>query len=136
MIGGSAAEVPMILPLALYDGQVVDAGKSQAHQAVRVELPVLVPVAAEPEATVVVPLVREAHGDAVCAERPELLDQAVLQLAAPLAREECCDRLAALQELRAIPPAAVGRVGERDPRGIAGIPGVFREARLLRGGVG
>ena len=44
--------------------------------------------------------------------------------------------VAALQELGAIAPAAVGRVGERDARGIARVPGVFGHARLLRGGLG
>src|ERR1700730_12947708 len=42
----------------------------------------------------------------------------------------------ALDELRAISPVAVGRVGERDPSGIARILRVFGHARLLCGGFG
>jgi hypothetical protein len=38
----------VIFAFALLDPHVVDAGDPHAHQAVRVELPVLVPVAAEP----------------------------------------------------------------------------------------
>src|SRR5215468_12528075 len=105
MIVGTAAERPVILAFALLNRQVVDAGDAQPHQAVLVELPVLVAVAAEPVAAVVVPLIGEAHGDAVVAVGPELLDQAVVELPIPLARQERLDGLAPLQELGAIPPA-------------------------------
>ena len=71
----------------------------------RVELPVLVAVAAEPAAAVVMPFVGEAHGNAVVTERPDLLDQAIVELALPFARQELLDLLAPLQKLRAVPPA-------------------------------
>jgi hypothetical protein len=99
MIIGAAAKRPMILALALLDRKVVDAGDAQPHQAMRVELPILVTVAAEPVSAVVVRLVGEAHGDAVAMERPELLDQAIVELPVPLARQERLDGLAPLQEL-------------------------------------
>src|SRR3954447_7389079 len=88
MIVGAAAERPVILTLAFVDREVVDAGDAQPHQALLVEFPVLVAVAAEPVAAVVVPFIGEAHGDAIVAERPHLLDQAVVELAVPLARQE------------------------------------------------
>src|SRR5215471_19432968 len=125
MIVGTAAERPAILALGLLDRQIVDAGNAQPHQAVCVEFPVLVAVAAEPAAAVVVPLIGEAHGDAVVAVGPELLDQAVVELSVPLARQERLDGLTPLQELDAIPPAAVSRVGERDASGVAGVPAVL-----------
>src|SRR5262249_7424325 len=96
----------------------------------------LVAIAAEPVTAVVVPLVSEAHRDAVVAKGPELLDQPVVELAVPLPPEERLDRLASLQELRAIAPAAVGRVGEGDARGIARVPGVLGETDLLHGSLG
>ena len=136
MVVGAAAERPVVFALALLDRKIVDAGDAQAHQAVLVEFPVLVAVAAEPVAAVVVPLIGEAHGDAVVAERPDFLDQAVVELAVPFARQERLDGLATLEELGAVPPAAVGRVGERNARRIARIPGVLGHARLLRGGLG
>ena len=71
-----------------------------------IELPVLVAVATEPVPADVVPLVGETHGDAVVAERPYLLDQPVVELLIPLAPKERLDGLAALEELRAITPAA------------------------------
>src|SRR4029450_7006481 len=126
----------VILALARLDREIVDAGDAPLHEPVRIELPVLVAVASEPEAAVVAPLVREAHRDAVPVERPELLDQAVVELSVPLAREECLDRLATLQELRAVPPATVDRVRERDARGIARVPGVLGEAHLVCCGLG
>src|SRR5262249_54449944 len=110
MIIGAPAERPVILALAFPDGKVIDAGDAQAHQPVLVEFPVLVAVAAEPAAAVVVPLVGEAHGDAVFAKRPDLLDQAIIELAIPFAREERDDIVAAVQKFGAVAPAAVLRV--------------------------
>src|SRR5207253_22480 len=87
VIVGTATERPEILALGLADGQVVDARVAAPHQPVTVELPVFVSVGAEPVSAVVVPLVREANGDAITAHRPELLDQTVVQLPGPLAGE-------------------------------------------------
>src|SRR5262249_35739901 len=112
MIVGTAAKRPMILALALLDRQVVDAGEAQAHQAVLVEFPVFIAVAAEPVAAVVMAFVSEPHRDAVLAKGPHFLDQTVVQFAAPLARQKRHDGLAALKELRAITPAAVDRIGQ------------------------
>src|SRR5215467_5595668 len=103
----ASPERPVVLALALPDRQVVDARDAHAHQAVLVELPVLVAVAAVPVAAVVVPFVREAYGETILAERPDLLDQPVVELAVPLAREKGLDRLAPLEELGAVAPAAV-----------------------------
>src|SRR6266576_3168181 len=100
-----------------------------------VEFPVLVAIAAEPIAAVVMPFIGKAHGDAVLAESPDFFDQAVIELALPFARQKRLDGGAALQKLRAITPAAVGRVRQRDAGRIACIPGVFGETRLLRGGL-
>jgi len=61
----TATKRPVIAALALRDRKIVDAGNAQAHQAVLVELPILVAVAAEPVAAVVVPLIGKAYGDAV-----------------------------------------------------------------------
>src|SRR5262245_53062596 len=61
MVVGTAAERPVEFPLPLGDGQVVDAGEAAAHQAVGIELPVLVAVAAEPAPGIVAAPVRETH---------------------------------------------------------------------------
>src|SRR5262249_34303222 len=90
---------------------------------------------AEPVAAVIVPLVGEAHRDAVLAEGPQLLDQPVVELAIPFARQKFLDRLAALDELGAVAPAAGRRVGERDARGLARVPAVLGEAHLLGRGL-
>src|SRR4051794_26177648 len=93
------AQRPMELAIRLGDRQVVDAGKAPAHQTVFSELPVLVAVAAIPVARVVMPLVGEAHRDALAGAGPQLLDQAVVQLPGPLALQEGADLLAALGKL-------------------------------------
>ncbi len=88
----------MVFAFALADRQIIDAGDAQAHQPILVEFPILVAIAAEPVTAVVVPFIREACGDAVVAKRPEFLDQPVVELAAPLARQKLLDRVTAVQE--------------------------------------
>ena len=73
VIVGAAAKRPVVLALALLDRQIVDAGDAQTHQAMFVEFPVLIAVAAEPVAAVVMPLIGEAHGNAILAKSPDLL---------------------------------------------------------------
>src|SRR5438105_12429886 len=102
----------MIFAFIFDDRQIVDAGNAPAHQAVLVEFPVLVAVAAKPVAAVVVPFIGEAHADAVLPKSPDLLDQSVVEPALPFAGEEGSDRVAALQEFGAVAPAAVARIGE------------------------
>ena len=103
---------------ALADRQVVDRGMAPAHEAAGVEFPVLVAVGAEPVVRVVVPLVGEAHGDAILAERPELLDEAVVELAAPFAAQELDDG---------------GAAARRTPRGCATASPRCKRARRAAG---
>src|SRR5208283_1928791 len=63
-------------------------------------------------------------------ERPKFLDEAVIKLALPLARQECLDRGAAGDELRAVPPLTIPRVGEGDARGVAAVPGILSQSDL------
>src|SRR5579864_4958288 len=105
------------------------------HQAVFIEFPVLVAIATKPTAAIVMPFVGEADRDSVPAERPDLFDQAVVKLAVPFARQKCLDFRATPEKLRAIAPAAVGRIGKRDPSGIPRVPCVFGHSRLLRCGL-
>ena len=114
---------------------VVDAGLAAAHQAVLVELPLLVAVGAMPLAGIIVPFILKAHRDAIAVERPEILDQAILVLLRPFAGEERDDRGAALEKLGAVAPAAVLGIGQRHALGVARIPGVFGHAGLLGGGL-
>src|SRR5215471_4068733 len=133
MIVRATAERPMVFALALLDRKVVDAGDAKPHQAVLIELPVLVAVTAEPAPAVVMPLIGEAHRDAVLPKRPDFLDQAVVKFTGPLACQECDDLLTAVQEFGAVSPTAVGCVGEGDPSGIARIPRILGHTRLLWG---
>src|ERR1700730_4131035 len=136
VIVGATAKRPVVLALALLDRDIIDAGDAKPHQAVLIKFPVLVAVAAEPITAVVVPLICKARENAVLTEGPHFLDQPVVQLAVPLARKKSLDGLAALQKFSAVPPAAVGRVGERDARGITGIPCIFGLACFLRSSLG
>src|SRR5262249_18782352 len=85
---------------------------------------------------IVVPFICKTHGDPVVAERPHFLNQPIIELAIPFAREKRLDLLAAVNELGAVAPDAVDGIGEGDAGGIAGVPGIFGEARLLRRGLG
>ena len=54
---GPAAERPVIFSFTFTDGKIVDTCNAQAHQAVFIKLPVLVAVAAELVAAVIVPFI-------------------------------------------------------------------------------
>src|SRR6266478_796864 len=117
------------------DRHIVDAGFAPAHQAVFIELPLLVAVGAVPLPGIVMPFILKAHCDVIVVERPEILDQAILMLPCPFAGEERDDRGAAFKEFGAVAPAAIFRIGQRHAFGIARIPGVFGHPGFLRGGL-
>src|ERR1700730_3256850 len=111
---------PVKAAVLLRNRDIVDAGFAPAHQAVLVELPLLVAVGAMPLPGIVMPFVLKPHRDAVLIERPEILDQAVLMLFRPFAGEERDDGGAAFEKLGAVAPAAVLGIGQRHPFGIPG----------------
>src|SRR3954471_12891998 len=125
---------PVEATLAFLDGDIVDAGLAPPHQAVFIELPLLIAVGAVPLPCIVVPFILEAYGDAVLIKAPEILDQTIVMFLLPFASQKGDDRLASPKEFGAVTPTAVLRIGQRHLDGIARIPGVFRHARLLRGG--
>src|SRR5215813_5572158 len=131
MIVGSAAESPAKFPVLLADRHVVDGRVACGHESLGVELPVLVAERAEPVARVVLPLVRESHRDAIVLERPQLLDESVVELAVPLATKKRHDLLATDDELGSIPPPAVDAVGASHSLGLARIPAVLRRPHLV-----
>ena len=94
------------------DHDVVDAGFAAAHQAVLVELPLLVAVGAVPLAGIVMPFVLKPNRNAVTVEAPEILDQAIFVFLGLFAREERDDRGPALEKFRAVAPAAVLGIGQ------------------------
>src|SRR5579859_7816597 len=120
LAGRPGAEDPS---LRLLDRDVVDAGLPPAHQAVLVELPQLVAVAAPPLTLHVVGLVLEPDGDPVRPEGPQVLAQRVVQLAVPLGGEELDDRAPPGEEGVAVAPGRIDGVRACDALGIAGVPG-------------
>ena len=70
----TAAERPMIFSLRLLDREIVDGCVAKTHQAIVIELPVLIAIGAEPISGVIVPFVGKAHGNAISRVSPELFD--------------------------------------------------------------
>src|SRR4249920_1428667 len=128
--GRARAEDPA---LGFGDREVVDTRLPAPHQAVRVELPQLVAVAAPPPALRVMGLVLEPDRDPVPAERPQVLAQGVVELAVPLGREELDDRRPPGEEGVAVAPGRVHGVRARDALGVAGVPGVLGGLHLGQG---
>src|SRR6266404_7738847 len=124
---------PPIPPVRFPDGKIIDARQPQSHEAVRIELPILVAVRSVPMSRIVVPLVGETHGDAMSFEGPQLFDQAIVQLLRPLACKKRDDLLPSAHEFCAVSPAGIDRVGQRHLLRIARIPGIFRQTDLLDG---
>src|SRR5271165_3835861 len=131
VIIGAATQGPMEATIGLADRHIVDAGETPTHQAVLIELPVLIAVRPEPVSAVVVPLIGKAYSHPVLAEAPQRLDEPIVEFTLPLAGEEADDGLAALHELSAITPIAIHCVGERDFFRVAAIPAIFGQANLF-----
>src|SRR6267378_7154802 len=131
VVVGTASQRPMIFALTIRNRQIVDAGDTQSHQSMLVEFPVFIAVAAKPMTAVVVPFVGKSQGYSVVAKGPDLLDEPIVEFAGPLAREKRLDGVAPLQELGAVAPMALRRIGKRDPSRVARVPRVFSHAGLL-----
>jgi hypothetical protein len=64
VIVGTTTKRPVVAALAVSDDrEIVDAGNAQPHQAVLVELPILIAIAPKPVTAVVVPLIGETNCD-------------------------------------------------------------------------
>src|SRR5262249_47970040 len=103
------------------------------NQSLLLKFPVLVAIAAEPIAAVVMPFVSKPYRDTVLAKCPDFLDEAVIQLLAPFARQKCLNSGATLKEFRSVSPDAVHRIRKPNATPIARIPCVFGHSGLLRG---
>src|SRR3984885_4646733 len=136
MVVGPPSQRPVILAVRRRDRQIIDARDTPTHQPLLIELPVLVAVGAKMLPAIVVPLIGEADRNPITGERPELLDQAVVQLPTPLASEKRHDLGAPLDELGPVSPDAILGVSERDSARIAAVPAVLRRPDLLRGSFG
>jgi hypothetical protein len=66
----SLAQRPVEESLRVLNCQIIDAGVSVVHQAVRTELPILVAVRTEPLSRRIVGLICEADGDAIAIKGP------------------------------------------------------------------
>src|SRR6266852_729443 len=124
MVIRTAPQWPAVLAIGFLLREVIDAGKTTAHQPVLGELPVFIAIGTEPIPRVIMPLIREAYRDAGVMKGPELFDEAVVKFFSPLALEELHNGLAPHQELAAVTPRAVQGVGQRDTCGVACVPGV------------
>src|SRR5215813_3719159 len=76
------------------------------------------------------PFVGETNRDTVFVERPQLLDQPVVQLAGPFATKEGDYLLPTDDKLRTIAPPALPAVAERHSFRLARIPGIFCQPHL------
>ena len=118
----------MVLALGFFNWEIVNARNAPAHQSLLIKFPVLVAIAAEPIAAVVMPFVSKPYRDTV-SKCPDFLDQAVIQLPAPLARQKRLNGGATLKEFRSISPDAVHRVRKCNATRIARIPCTARHSQ-------
>jgi hypothetical protein len=136
MVGGSATERPMILPIALLNREIVDAGNPSPHESILVEFPILVAIGAEPMASVVMPLVGKADGDPLAVKSPKLFDETIIQLLIPLAGEKLNDGFSAGKEFNSVAPNAVGCISERNSFRVTAVPRVLSDPDFLGRGHG
>ena len=94
MIDGPRPRVPAEQPIGFADPDIVDARMPFGHVALLVEQPIFVAMATPPLTGSIAALVDETNSDAIAAKRPELFNEAVIELSFPLGREETFDCLA------------------------------------------
>ncbi len=70
MIIRSTAEGSSVFAVRLINGQIVDTGDSTLHESALVKFSILIAIAAEPVARVIVALVSESDGNSIFAECP------------------------------------------------------------------
>src|SRR5438045_7704989 len=80
---------------------------------------------------VVVPLVSEAHRNAISIVGPKFFNQPVVQLFRPLAFQELDDLLPPIGKFGAISPARVDCISQGHPLWITRIPAILFKANLL-----
>jgi hypothetical protein len=68
VIIGPTTEWPMIFAIALLDWKIIDARNAKPHQALLIEFPVFIAVAAEPISAVVMTFIGKTYCDAVLAK--------------------------------------------------------------------
>lgn len=135
VVVGACAQWPMKLAIGFVDGVVVDAGFTPSHQAVVVELPVLIAVGTEPLSRRVVEFVLEPNRDPVVSECPQLFGEPVFLFGVPFPGEKSNDLITPLDERVAVAPPAVDAVRQRDAVRISGVPGVLGRPHFRDGGL-
>src|SRR6267378_7007564 len=131
MIIRTAPWCPVIFALRLFDWQIVDGSKPQAHQPVLIELPILIAIRAKPIPGVIVAFIGKAYGDTVSLERPKLFDQPIVQLFRPFASEKRDNFLPSVHKFRAVSPAGINCVSQSHLFWITRVPGIFCQSNLL-----
>ena len=134
MIVGAAAQRPVEFAFHLHDGQLVDACMAHTSNPAR-RTPSFRCRKHGTNCQNRRVLVGKAHSYATFVEGPNLLDEAIVNLAPPFAREQSHYLLRTDGEFRAIAPAGISRVRERDPLRVSRIPAIFRETDLLHRGL-
>lgn len=104
---------------------------SHGHVAFSVKFPVFVAVGAKPLAIFVVVFIAKAHGDAIVAMRPDLLDQSIPVFHRPLPDQETAHLIPAVQEFRPVAPFCIVSIGQHHLFGIARVPCVLCHANFF-----
>src|SRR6202020_2855530 len=128
MVIRPASQWPVIFSFSLLDREIIDARVAVMHDAIFVELPVLVSVRPKPIAGIVVPFIGETNGDARAVKRPQLLDESIVQFTPPFACEKLLDFVSADHKLRPITPVAIDGISQTNFLWVSRVPSVFAGA--------
>jgi hypothetical protein len=98
IIVGTAAQRPVEFSLGFLDRQIIDTCVPALHQAVFIELPVLITIRTEPLVSVIVPLVGKPDCDPLIFIGPKLFYQSVVVLFCPFPVKEFYNLLPAYED--------------------------------------
>src|SRR5229473_2190750 len=111
---GTPALGPVEQTISLVNLHIVDACITVMHNAFNVKLPVFVSIRTKPLSRIIMELISKSNRDSIAIERPQFLDEPVVQFALPFAHQEPHNLLATVNEFGPVPPHTVRRIRERD----------------------
>jgi hypothetical protein len=121
-----ASQRPMKFPLRFRDRQIIDASVPHPHQSILRKFPILIAKRPPPLSRRIARFICKPHRNSIPLERPQFLDQPVLQFLGPLPRQESDDLLPPIDKFRPVPPPRIDGICQthflRRPR----IPSIFR----------
>src|SRR5436190_4999817 len=121
-------------PLGLLDRNVVNRSATPPIEPVLIILPFFIPVCTEPVIRIIVIFVCETNCDSISVDRPQLLNQAIVEFFFPFSLKKFDDFFSSARKFSSISPGTISAVSQCDFLRVTRIPTVFCHSNFDEGG--